>query len=221
MSKLGLAVLAAALVCGACQKSAPQAPPVEDQRGAKPIAERPAVEPPSGDDDYARMRFELAATEGFNAYGVQLVEKVLIDQAMAAWQQGDLEGTLESFHQVLEAYPTSIETHRRLADTYEILIEEVADPLVRGELEKIERKHRAMADGLVKSITDSGDGRTPETAFKVITISEEYMTMFYLGLEVRGQALVDAGGVSYDLLMAVDEGGNEHQVYFDISSFHK
>jgi len=230
--------LGLALLLGACQKSAP---PAQDARAAsdeEPTGES-AERPPRATvdlegNDFAKMRFDFAATEGYNAYGLQLVEKVLIDEAMTAWQAGDAVTTTEKLQQVLEGNPVSIEAHRRLADMFEIMLQQFdeqgmgdegradGEPTgaeMRAALGQLERSHRRMADGLVKSITDSGDGKSPATAYVVISIPEEYMTMYYLKLKVKGQALIHEGDKSYDVLEVEDATGTVQRVYFDISKF--
>src|SRR4051812_21323661 len=47
--------------------------------------------------------------------------------------------------------------------------------------------HRFVADGLLRSITSSGDGKTAETAYHVIDISEEYAVFRSLGVTVKAQ----------------------------------
>jgi hypothetical protein len=48
--------------------------------------------------------------------------------------------------------------------------------------------HRFVADGLVRSIMSQGDGKTQETAYRVIDISEEYAVFRMMGLTPRSQA---------------------------------
>jgi Domain of unknown function (DUF4919) len=74
--------------------------------------------------------------------------------------------------------------------------------------------HKYMFDGLVKSITNSGDGKTAETAFVVITTDEEYTLFNVLGLRPAGQALVAQNGHSFDRMTATNPKTNEAVVYF-------
>lgn len=80
-----------------------------------------------------------------------------------------------------------------------------------------EAHHRYVAKGIIDSILRSGDGKTPETAFKVIAINEEYATLRVLGLQVQGQALSHAGGHNFDIMTAVDpETKSKREGYFNI-----
>jgi hypothetical protein len=211
-----LFLLAAPLVCG-CGASAPAGAPA-----AAPTAPAPGDEADVGDmGEYERLRFEFAAADDYNAYAIQLIEKVLIDEAMAAWKNGDVINTTKSLQKVLEVCPVSIEAHRRLADMYEVLLEQTDEADLVAELERLEHKHREVADGLIESIENSGDGKTKVTAYKVISISEEYMLLFYMGLSRETQALISSEEGSFDFITAVDADGNLHEIYFDISAFYK
>ncbi len=74
--------------------------------------------------------------------------------------------------------------------------------------------HKFMFDGLVKSITGSGDGKTAETAFIVISTDEEYTLFNVLGLRPAGQALITQNGHSFDRMTVTNPKTNETLVYF-------
>jgi hypothetical protein len=74
--------------------------------------------------------------------------------------------------------------------------------------------HKFMFDGLVQSITGSGDGKTAETAFVVISTDEEYTLFNVLGLRATAQALVTQNGHSFDRMTANNPKTNEEVVYF-------
>ena len=74
--------------------------------------------------------------------------------------------------------------------------------------------HRYVFDGLLNSIKNSGDGKTMETAFVVISTDEEYALFNYLGLRPTDQALVKDKGHSYDRMAAVDPKTNTAVVYY-------
>ena len=74
--------------------------------------------------------------------------------------------------------------------------------------------HKFMFDGLVKSITGSGDGKTAETAYVVITTDEEYTLFNILGLRPAGQSLITQNGHSFDRMTATNPKTNETVVYF-------
>jgi len=72
-------------------------------------------------------------------------------------------------------------------------------------------RHLARYRGLVKSVLDSGDGEAPETAYKVISVAEEYSILGALGYRPKSQSLIDG---HIDALTVVGESGEE-TIYFD------
>ena len=74
--------------------------------------------------------------------------------------------------------------------------------------------HRFVFDGLLNSIKNSGDGKTMETAYVVISTDEEYALFNYLGLRPGDQALVKEKGHSYDKMTVVDPKTNETMVFY-------
>lgn len=82
--------------------------------------------------------------------------------------------------------------------------------------------HRYVVQGLLDSVLRSGDGKTPETAYKVIAVSEEHAVLHHLGLQPRTQLLLEIGGRAYDLFRTVDaEGEPAREVYFDVDAIEK
>jgi hypothetical protein len=71
--------------------------------------------------------------------------------------------------------------------------------------------HKRWYNGLVDSVLASGDGKTAQTAFEVISVEEEYAVLRAMGLESRGQMLVDGG---IHALTVETESGNEI-IYFN------
>lgn len=76
--------------------------------------------------------------------------------------------------------------------------------------------HRFMADGLLASIKSTKDGKTPETAFEVISVSEEYGLMRSMELRPIKQALINNKGHFLDALEVLDKTNQQSTVYFNI-----
>ena len=76
--------------------------------------------------------------------------------------------------------------------------------------------HRFMADGLLASIKSTKDGKTPETAFEVISVSEEYGFMRSMALRPIRQSLIQDKGHFFDALVVLDNANQESTVYFNI-----
>jgi hypothetical protein len=77
--------------------------------------------------------------------------------------------------------------------------------------------HRAVFSGLIKSILDSGDGKSKETAYVVVSVHEEYVVLRVLKLQPGKQTLVKDKGHSYDMLDAKDPAtGKAVTLFFNI-----
>ncbi|MBV9927540.1 MAG: DUF4919 domain-containing protein [Acidobacteria bacterium] len=86
----------------------------------------------------------------------------------------------------------------------------------KGDAEQ-EKFHRYVAEGLIRSILNSGDGKSQETAFTVISTEEEYVVLKVYGLRPGSQSLLEAKGHHYDRLDAVNPKTNEKvTLYFNI-----
>ena len=72
--------------------------------------------------------------------------------------------------------------------------------------------HRLVYYGLVTSIVTSGDGKTPKTAYKVVSVSEEYTVLNHIGANLKKQSLVE----TWDQ-MDVELRGKDETIYFDAS----
>ena len=87
---------------------------------------------------------------------------------------------------------------------------------------KEEEYHRFIEIGLLQSIYDSGDGRGPDTAFVVISITEEYSLLNAMGIRSDRQELIELDGKHYDRLYGIHEpSGKEVVVLFNISIFYQ
>jgi hypothetical protein len=77
-------------------------------------------------------------------------------------------------------------------------------------------KERAMLNGILNSISSSGDGKSAATAWFTVDPSEEYIYMgLVLKLHPRGQALVQQDGHAYDKMTAAPDTGPEQTIWFN------
>lgn len=85
-----------------------------------------------------------------------------------------------------------------------------------GNAEK-SKFHSDVADKLVKAMLASGDGKSAKTAFKVLSIREEYVIMREMGYQVSSQALaMDKEFGAMDILSGKTADGKEGSFYFAI-----
>jgi hypothetical protein len=70
--------------------------------------------------------------------------------------------------------------------------------------------------GLIDSIRSSGDGKSPATAWVVISVDEEYAVLRALEFKPSGQSLLRQNGHSYDVMKAKNDDGTEQTFYFNV-----
>ena len=128
----------------------------------------------------------------------------------------DFQGALDSANEALTQNYASIVNH--------------FDAMVACQaLQKTDEAatHEKLLNALLDSIQQSGDGKSPETAWFVVTTTEEYVFLSrVLGLKAKSQAFVPQGGHFYDRLEVIDPKTNEsHSVWFntdvDMGAFQK
>jgi len=77
--------------------------------------------------------------------------------------------------------------------------------------------HHAVAGGFISSIMKSGDGKTRETAYEVLSTHEEYVILKVFGLFLEKQSLLEEGGHRYDVMETRNPETNEKRtIYFNV-----
>jgi hypothetical protein len=180
----------------------PQATPTSQGADTPYAALLEQVKQADPDVDFTALRLAYIETEDYDPYDFQ--GGGLKQEMYAALNAEDYETTLELVQQILETNYVSMDTHLAALLAYEGL----------GETEQAEF-HRYVLDGLIDSVLASGDGTSPETAFVVIFVEEEYAILSVLGIERGGQSLVEEDGHRFDKFEGVDNATNEAvTVYF-------
>ena len=124
----------------------------------------------------------------------------------AALRDKNYGKALEHAEKIMKANYVDINAHMVAAMAYK----------EKNDSEK-QKFHRYVAEGLIKSILSSGDGKSQKTALTVISTSEEYVILRVYGLMPASQALQSANGHHYDRLDAVNPKTNEKvTLYFNI-----
>ena len=150
--------------------------------------------------DFKELRMAYTETPDYSPYGG---DRDMRQKMFAALNAKEFDQAVESAEKILAKNFVEINAH---------FVAYVA----HRELGHAEKStfHKFMFDGLVKSITGSGDGKTAETAFVVISTDEEYTLFNVLGLRATAQALVTQNGHSFDRMTANNPKTNEEVVYF-------
>jgi uncharacterized UPF0160 family protein len=153
--------------------------------------------------DYTAMRYaSLDAPKNKKAIYHSLSEM------NAPLQQKDFKKALKMANEVLENYFVDINAHL------------IAVNACRGLNQSDEaEKHLGFARALLKSIVDSGDGKTEDTAFVVISVDEEYVVLRQMGIFPGDQSLKHGKNGWYDVLESKKDG-QDVTLYFNITKFY-
>jgi hypothetical protein len=128
------------------------------------------------------------------------------DAMFEALNKKDYSVALKSAEAVLECNYVNIDAH---------YIAFIANQEM-GATEKAEF-HRTVFRGLINSIRNSGDGKSPETAWVVISVHEEYVLLRILGFKPSGQSVMQKDGHSYDVMKVKNAtDGTEQTFYFNV-----
>ena len=204
MSPKSMLILIAAVLLAvqAVAQPAP-APAPTPQQEFQALLER--VKKSDASVDFTRLRQLQTQIDSYKPYGVDVEER-----PFKVLKAGNLDRAQALVQQILAESYLDVDGHNVGA----LLADKRGDKAAAAH-------HRYVLGGVVDSILASGDGRTPETAWVVIAVSEEYATVGVLGLQVVEQHLVrdDKSGHSYDVLEVVDpETKTTQRVYFNIDS---
>ncbi len=145
------------------------------------------------------MRMAYAARPDFDGFWNLEPER---EAVMAAIQSKDFPKATALAKTWLEKFPIDAEIHYLRAH----FLKKAGD--IAGSM-----YHFHCFYGLMRSITSSGDGKTPKTAWKVISVSEEYALLNENDAELIDQSLVD----SCDKMHVRLSNGTETDLYFDVS----
>jgi len=181
---------------------------------------RPAgVEQPKPDDEYAALLTRVQAGDAavdvraFRIAGVlrfphqasvlEAGERHAFSKLMAA---GDVTGALDAAKQALDRNYASPIAHFDAMTAYQAL----------GKTDEASL-HEKLLNSLLDSIRQSGDGKSAETAYFVVTIQEEYIFLArVLNLRRKSQALETIGKHAYDKLETIGATVNQTQeVWFN------
>jgi hypothetical protein len=149
--------------------------------------------------DFKELRLAYTETREYNPYGG---DKDARKAMFSSLKTAEFDKVLAQSEKLLTANYLDVNAHFGAFAAHEKL----------GHAEKA-AYHKYVFESLLKSISDSGDGKSLETAFVVISTDEEYSLFNYMGLKPTTQALVEDKGHHYDKMTAVSKTGDT-LVYF-------
>lgn len=151
---------------------------------------------------FRTLRLYYTETPRYNPYAANEAQQAMF----IALKEKQYKKVLEHAQSILEKNFVNIDAHFGCAVAYKEL----------GEQDRY-KFHQFVMYGLVDSILSSGDGKTPETAYHVISVDEEYAVLNTLGFKVVKQSLIESKGHSYDKMEVMHTKSKEIRViYFNV-----
>lgn len=156
--------------------------------------------------DYTVMRQAYAQTPDYDPLGKKT--DGLMRDAQAAYIAKDCKTALGKFKMAIAFNFTLSDAHALSADCLEL----------QGD-KKGEAREEAIAQGLFSSILISGDGKSPNTAFWVVTRHEEEEILAVAGLDGKGQTTLSTQRGPVDKFATTDpKTGKKGALYFNVSA---
>jgi hypothetical protein len=150
--------------------------------------------------DFRALRLLFASTSFYDPAPADRFDPAAVEHEL---NNGERAAALIALDSALIGHWTDIAAH-----DYAIAACERAGLAARESL------HRAFLDGLARSILDSGDGRTPQTAWHVISEAEEELLLYALGSRLESREPLDHDGHALRRLIARDTRGGETTVVY-------
>ena len=161
------------------------------------------------DIDYKDFRYSLLESEQFKIISGKLRElfdlREKIDKQM---DKSDYNKVISTTKKMLSIDYANMLAHSILSHTYQIIGDSINA-----------QKHKIILLGLLHSIIDNRDGKSRETAWSVIQISEEYFILDMLGakLKYRNTYNDNNGGLCDKMDVIID--GENKTYYFEIIQY--
>jgi len=150
--------------------------------------------------NFTELRLAYTETKQYSPYGGDVATRKTMFAALNAKQY---EQALAASDKILAANYLDLNGH---------FVAYVAHREL-GHAEKADY-HKNIFQKLIKSISDSGDGKSMATALVVISTDEEYALFNYLGLRPTAQALIEDNNHRYDKMTVLDPESNQTRTYY-------
>ena len=152
--------------------------------------------------DFQRLRESFASSDFYMPYGrdQEDIEELHMRIATKRWDKA-----LALVEEMLDFDPLGIS----LRFAYAHVLEGVGEDWEATS-------QRCFANGLMRAILGSGDGRTAETAIAVLDMRELRLVLDVLGCRAVRSQLTHGDGRWLDVVEATDAHGEERTLYFDV-----
>ena len=152
---------------------------------------------------FTRLRFDTVQKQGYAPIWKSDPDRKKIQEA---YRSGDADKVLSLADAWLKQLPIDADVHLMVAMCYK----------EKSDLPSM-CQHLNVFYGLLGSIASGGDGLSEQTAFKVVSLDEEYALIQEIGGKVKNQKLVG----NFDRLEVERRGGKTLTLYFDVSAHLK
>jgi len=156
--------------------------------------------------DYTLLRNEYVNTSLYNPFDSH--QRDAVRAMFEALDANELKKCVKQANEVLDVNFTNLSAHAGAAICF-------------GKLDDSDEQemHSRIYDGLIGAIAATGNGKSPQSAFVVISVDEIYDFLQSQDLEVVTQKLQDSGGRKFDVMSVRDPRTSRNfDVYFDISA---
>lgn len=160
----------------------------------------------NSDADFTNLRMVYTNTRYYKPFGGK--EKLMLDTMFGSIQKNDFEVCVDQAIEILDSNYASLNAHYAAMSCYYKM----------GERED-GAYHRYVLDGLMESISNSGDGGSKETAYIIISPSEMKAFLDLKGMAVRKRKLDRdrQKGRAYNVMTVTDGKGRRKTLYFDVT----
>jgi len=196
-----------ALMLGLSGPAIAEAPPQSENAPSAALYAKLVEKARNGDTDtnYTALRLSYVQSDGYDPYSTRT--RPLFEDTWQALNARDCPGAIAKSNELLRIDFTRIVVHALRSDCFGQL-GDTANAL----------RELAIGRGLAASLLASGDGKSPSTAYVVVTLNEETFVLREIGVKQEKQALVNDDGHEYDLISGIDRAGQKASVYFEVSN---
>lgn len=154
--------------------------------------------------DFAKLRKIFAMTELYDPYDSQIAD--WREKARTAWGKSEFAEVVRYGKQILEKNFIDLEAHFLLWQAMKQL----------GKNEQADY-HLQIFSGLCDSIRKSGDGKTPQTAFQLLSADEETIFLRSMNLKFKEAKRMQIDNSRFDVVLAEEQKSQTAQkLYFNI-----
>lgn len=199
--------LSVALVLSCAGRALADAPLPSENAPSAALYARLVGKASNGDMDtnYTALRLSYVQSDDYDPYSTRT--RPLFEDTWQALNAKDCATVIAKSNALLKIDFTRIVIHALRSNCFDQL----------GDAANASRE-LTIGRGLAASLLGSGDGKSPSSAYVVVTLNEEGFVLHQLGVRQEQQSLVNDSGHEYDLISGTDKAGNRTSVYFEVSN---